>query len=148
MVPALRNRHFYIWLLLAFFLPAAFIWTLFALPPGMLYAPSYQEVEAVPFRDTIKEVGDAYFTIRLLKDRHLPGRQLEVNVRQAIPHPSPAVHFYDATMSDNRGIGLGPLQSVGTYRFDLPQMFWEAPGQQVIIYDRLEEKILHLYKLH
>jgi len=147
MVPALRKRHFYTWLALALLLPAAFIWTLFAQPPKELHAPSYQEVEAVPFSQPISEAGDAFFTIRLLRDKSLPGRQLEVQVLQPIPHPSPAVHFHIATMSDSRGIALGPLQSVGTYRFNLPQMYWEQPGQQVIIYDRIEETVLHTYNL-
>lgn len=149
MVPELRKRHRWMWLILTILLPMGFITAYSLIPqipepisknlPALKPSPlsKIQSIHQIP-----------QFDVSLREDNNMGLKQIEVVVKT--PSNRPSTHLYLSDKSSKgieRAQFLGVLGSKGIYRFNLNPAMTYQNALVVLFYDKIADEIFEEVQL-
>ncbi len=143
MVPELRKRHKWMWLVLTILLPLGFITAYSLIPESQeLRNKQLPATKPIPLTKIVSIRQTPQFDVSLREDNGLGLKQIEVTLKETLTRPS--THLY---LSDKSSTGienaqfLGVVTTRGSYRFNLnPSMTYQS-AFVVIFYDKIAEQV-------
>ena len=143
MVPQLRRRHKWIWLILTILLPLGFItsYSLISQTQDMVNAPLLASKPA-PLSKIASIRETPQFDIRLREDNNLGLKQIEVTLNEPLSRPSTHLYLSDKSSKEiGNAQFLGVLDSKGIYRFNLNPSMTYQNAFVLLFYDKIAGEI-------
>ena len=143
MVPELRKRHKWMWLILTILLPMGFI-TAYSLIPQSQEVINEQlpASKPIPLSKIASIQNTPQFDVSLREDANLGMKQVEVIVKERLNRPSTHLYLSDKSSREiNDAQFLGVLGAQGAYRFNLNPAATYPNAFVVLFYDKIEGKI-------
>jgi hypothetical protein len=150
MIKPLRKKHFQIWILLAFLIPAGIISAYMSVPKDV-FNKLLQENKSGALPVLIKKVEKKGYTVYLRSSDDKNNYQLQWTNKNIAAHPSSLL--YKASPSPQAGAEGGTLKAEGligriagegTYFFSLPK---DTAGRyHFILYDIIQQQIIDSIK--
>jgi hypothetical protein len=137
-IPELRQRHRFIWRILAFILPISFGWAFLLLPPVPIQEPLHMgTVEGLPVLEQTRET--AWLIVRL-RAANATTKQLEIVLKHPMPAPAAQVFWQNSF--------LGSLGAKGIHRFALDEALLAEPPYTLEIRDPVNKIIVQTFIIH
>lgn len=143
MIPELRKRHKWMWLILTILLPMGFITAYSLIPKSQeLVNKQLPTTKPIPLTKILSLKNTPQFDVSLREDSHLGLKQIEVLVKKTLTRPS--THLYLSDKS-SKGIKqaqfLGILETQGAYYFNLNPSMTYQNAFVVMFYDKIGEEV-------
>ena len=140
MIKPLRKRHWQLWSLLAFLLPAGIVAALL-LRPHPVTSDLLQPQAAIALPVIIQETEKEGFTVRLRGDTAGQPAQLEWLNTSVLRYPTAVIYKTFPGKNDINGATLiGRIETRGTYHFMLPV---DTSGNyHFIVYDFIKQQLV------
>lgn len=141
MIYSLRKRHSWMWLVLGILLPIGFVAAVMVVPE-MVVETEFKIKQPVLYSTISSTHEEEEFVVYLRKDDNLPGRQVEVVVKEAFKVPNVLVYFsHQATETvQNSGV-LGKIGGIGSHRFNLGNIADQNEQVYLLFYDKLNDQV-------
>ncbi|MEZ4886920.1 MAG: hypothetical protein R3E32_19480 [Chitinophagales bacterium] len=143
MIPELRKRHKWMWLVLTVLLPLGFITAYSLIPTSQVMVnQNFPATLPIPLAKIVSIRNTPQFDIQLREDNVLGLKQIEVVVKNALTRPSTHLYVSDKSSKKvNDVLFLGILESKGTYRFNLnPSMTYQKTFI-LLFYDKIAGEV-------
>ncbi|MFK7903758.1 MAG: hypothetical protein AB8B69_01470 [Chitinophagales bacterium] len=143
MVPQLRRRHKWMWLILTILLPMGFITAYSLMPPTQeTIAQPLPDSKPAPLSKIISIRQTPQFDVKLREDNILGLKQIEVVLNKALKRPSTHLYVSDKSskeIADAQFLGL--LGSKGDYRFNLNPAITYQNAFVLLFYDKIAGEV-------
>ena len=143
MIPELRKRHKWMWLILTVLLPLGFITAYSLMPkPAVLVNEQLPTSKPIPLTKVVSNRQTPQFDVSLREDNGLGIKQIEIKVKENLTRPSN--HIY---LSDKTSVGienaqfLGVLTSKKAHHFNLNPAMTYQNAYVVLFYDKIAEEV-------
>lgn len=143
MIPELRKRHKWMWLILTILLPLGFI-TAYSLilKPAVVTNEQLLTSKPIPLTKVVSNRQTPQFDVSLREDNGLGMKQIEIKVKENLTLSS--THIY---LSDKSSLGIENTQFLGVltpekvHRFNLDPSMTYQNAYVVLFYDEIAEEL-------
>ncbi|MGB0929321.1 MAG: hypothetical protein ACPGVB_01000 [Chitinophagales bacterium] len=143
MIPKLRRRHKWMWLILMILLPMGFIIAYSLIPESQeLVNKQLPASKPIPLAKIVSIQKTPQFDVSLREDVNLGLKQIEVRVKQTLTRPSTHLYVSDKTSKEiEEALFLGILETKGAYRFNLNPAITYQNAFVLLFYDKIAGEI-------
>lgn len=145
MILKLRKRHRIMWILIALFIPAAFVVALLARPEVVAEATTQMGASATTL---VKELAQSEHLDAWLSRDELGAPFIEIDLKTAAQHP--LANFYLGTKEDADIKSyrlLGGVGAQGRHRFVLDSVALSVPTSYLLQYDPIRKEKIYTVQL-
>ena len=133
------------WLILGPALLVLFVSAYLAIPSDT-FNNNFEITKPVRYGLELRSQESDLFKINILRDLNIPGRQVEVIIKDGLPYGSPTLYLAKTTNSQSTdlrlGFRIGMLGSKGTYRFNLNGPEADFDEFYISVYDKFKNELI------